>query len=314
MGGRAALQGISRVIGGGATATHRLGAAIYSAAHYQGKNSIATSEKITVSSSSSTEPTFQFSPEQEKVINEGYEQGFQTLPNEHHHVSDRLVFGILPTQQHVLEDTSDLQDAHKQNTALVSSTVGHESVSSLFESVYEKPDSVEVSNMQEIMGSSYENLVNQVDSVLYQDNDKVMPKSGYCNALEAFNLLQSNPAIQGVVASLALDKAVRDAMMKNEKVQEFRQLLLKGESDVSNENKAADKPPHDHKNPFTEAIENMKVKMMGFKEKITEVCNQFLGFADTVFLKKDGDFVERTIKISSMLGIILLLIGLGKRV
>lgn len=310
MGGRAALQGISRVIGGGGTASHRLGAAIYSAAHYQVNNPIATSEKITVSSSSSTDPTCQFSPEQEKVIHEG----FQTLPNEHHYVSDRLVFGSLPTQQQVLEHTSDLLDAHKQNTALVSSTVGHESVSSLFQSVYEKPDSVEVSNMREIMGSSYENELSQIDPVLDQDNDKMLPKSGYSNALEAFNLLQNNPAIQGMVASLALDKAVWDAMMKNEKVQEFRQSLLKGESEVSNVNKAADKPPRDHRNPFTEAIDNMKVKVMGCKEKITEVCNQFLGFADSLFFKKDGDFVQRGLKVSSILGITLLLIGLVKRV
>ncbi|KAH9323559.1 hypothetical protein KI387_018198 [Taxus chinensis] len=297
-GGEAVVRGIFRIIEVGGTAIHKVGAAITSAAQHQVKNSWRNAEKVTVSSYSS-DPSSHFTPEQE----------FQTHLDHHHHVSDHLVFGSAPTQPGVVEATSDFQDTIKQNVTSVSCIIDNQTVSSSFQSVYDNPDSVEVSNFQESKGTSFENLVNRVEPELDQDNDKKLHISGHSNVFEAFNLLQSNPSIQGIVASLASDKAVWDAMLKNEKVLEFKQSLLEGEFEVSD----ADKRPCDHKNPLTEVIKNMKVKAVEYTQKITEVCNKFSGFADA-FLEKDGDFVERALKASSIVGIGILLILLFKRV
>ncbi|KAH9323533.1 hypothetical protein KI387_018172 [Taxus chinensis] len=297
MGGGAVLRGISRAIGVGGTASGRVGV---------GATINSPAQKVK-NSSYTDAPSFTMIDEWELS---GAEDGFQTYPHahldqHHHHVRDRLIFGSVPTQEEVLEATSDLQDALKQIISPVSSTFGHEKTSSLFLSVHDKADSGEVSDLQETEVKSYENSVARVETKLDQDNDKVVQKSGRSNVLDAFHLLQSNPAIQGMVIALASDEAVWDAILKNEQVKEFRQSLLKGKSET---NKDTYK-----KNPFIEAIGNMKLKVIEYMEKISELCNQFFGFGDKTFSEKDEDFVERALKASSMLCIAVLLIVLVKR-
>ncbi|KAH9323535.1 hypothetical protein KI387_018174 [Taxus chinensis] len=298
MGGGAVFRGISRVIGMGGTVTGRVGVGA----------AINSPQKVKISSSSDA-PSFTMIDEWELA---GDEEGFQTHPNarlehHHHHLRDRLIFGSVPTQQEVLEATSDLQDALKQTATPVSSTFGHEKTSSSFLSVHDKADSVEVSDIQEAEGKTYENSVGRVETELYQDSDKVVQKSGHSNVLDAFHLLQSNPTIQGMVVSLASDKAIWDAMLRNEKVQEFRQSLLKGEAVQSDTNTDADK-----KKTFFEVIENMKLKVIEYMERISELCNQVVGFVDKKVLEKDADFVD-ALKASLMLCIAVLLTVLVKR-
>ncbi|CAN0921810.1 hypothetical protein LINGRAHAP2_LOCUS32787 [Linum grandiflorum] len=56
------------------------------------------------------------------------------------------------------------------------------------------------------------------------------PSNGYTRVGDAFRLLQSDPAIQKLVAALATDKAVWDAVKKNEMVQKKLQHPIPGES------------------------------------------------------------------------------------
>lgn len=291
MGGGAVLRSISRVIGAGGTASGRVGvgAALHSPA-----------QKMRISSSYTMVDDWEFA---------GGEEGFQAPPqavlDDHRHVRDRLIFGSAPTHQEVLEATSDLQDAIKQTITPVSSTFGHEKLSSSFLSVHEV-DCVEVSGIPETKGESYENSVVGCGPDL--DQDKVVQKYVHSNVLDAFHLLQSNPAIQGMVVSLASDKAIWDAFLSNPKVQEFRQSLVEGESELVDRNEDADK-----KSPLIEAMENMKLRVIQYMEKIKELCNQLFGYVDKKFLEKDADFVEKALEASLMLCFTVLLIVLVKR-
>lgn len=56
-------------------------------------------------------------------------------------------------------------------------------------------------------------------------NSRPLIIDGYRNVMDAFRLLQINPFVQRTVVSLSSDKAVWDAVMNNEAVQELEELL-----------------------------------------------------------------------------------------
>uniref|UniRef100_A0A6V7QU67 Uncharacterized protein n=1 Tax=Ananas comosus var. bracteatus TaxID=296719 RepID=A0A6V7QU67_ANACO len=99
----------------------------------------------------------------------------------------RLVFGPVPTLDEAKEATSDLTDA--------------------IEKVYFSGTAAEISGKDGQGNSSPE-----VDSIIPS-----MPR----HVVQAFSLLHGSPEAQSVVASLASDKNVWDAVMKNEKVVQF---------------------------------------------------------------------------------------------
>ena len=137
-------------------------------------------------------------------------------------------------------------------------------------------------------------------------------------------MLQTNPAVQNMVTSVASDKAVWESVLKNEKVEEFRQSLHKDVSNLSDVSKDSKKPPCQEAISFIQVIENTKGKaiefmekiteLIEFMEKITELINNFLGYADNKILTdKDGDLLERTLKASLMLSVAALLVVMVKR-
>ncbi|KAJ0984437.1 hypothetical protein J5N97_002793 [Dioscorea zingiberensis] len=98
----------------------------------------------------------------------------------------RLVFGPAPTLEEAKDATSDLKDA--------------------IEKVYFAPTTeVKMQGIQEYAPSGSAAIIPSV------------PK----HVAQAFSLLQGSPEAQDVVASIAADKSVWDAVMKNEKVMEF---------------------------------------------------------------------------------------------
>ncbi|KAI8011491.1 hypothetical protein LOK49_LG06G00586 [Camellia lanceoleosa] len=118
----------------------------------------------------------------------------------------RLVFGGAPTLQEAKEATSDLKDAlEKVYLSSPNSTgcsdsrmVGHESALSLLS----KPEYQETKAC-----------------VVSETTAPSVPK----NALKAFRLLNENPATQTVVASIACDPNVWNAVLQNEALVEFLQ-------------------------------------------------------------------------------------------
>lgn len=242
----------------------------------------------------------------------GGEEQFQPHHNDIDPViQDRLIFGSVPTQKEVQEAVSDLQDALSQGIIPVSGTLSSSS------SVHENSDAVEISAVQETENKSYGNLVypNQMEQELHEEKYRIVQKDVHNNVREAFDMLQSNPAVQGMVISLASDKAMWDALLKNEKVVEFREALQKDVSVLPELSKDTEKPARHQENPFMQAFEITKMKVMECFNKITEVLHQFFGLADKKGLfEKDGDPLERTLKATLMLSVAVLLIVLVKRV
>jgi len=192
-------------------------------------------------------------------------------------------------------------------------TFSHKTASSS-SSLPERSDLVEVSSILENWNESRGTLDNQMELELHEDNYRILQKVGHNNVREAFHLLKNNPAVQRMVMSVASDKAVWDALLKNEKVHEFRQSFQQGELKMLETSKDSDKSAFHQENPFFQAIENIKTKVMEFTEKTTEVINQFLGFADKkILLEKDGD-MDRALKASLILFVALLVTVLVRRV
>eukprot|EP01018_Ginkgo_biloba_P011505 Gb_07524 [translate_table: standard] len=130
---------------------------------------------------------------------------------------------------------------------------------------------------------------------------------------ETKGMLHRN-ASNAMVISLASDEAIWEAILKNDKIKEFRQSLLKGESKLSEIIKDSDKPAHQEENSFIQVIENTKVKVKEYMEKITELVNNLFGLTDTkIFEEKAGDLLGRTLKMSLMLSIAVLLVVLVNR-
>jgi len=227
---------------------------------------------------------------------------------------DRLIFGSVPTQKEAEEAVSELQDALTQGIISVSGNFNHKTALSSLPSVPKNSRSDELSAIQGTGNKSCGTLVNldQMERELHEDNYRIVQKAGHNNVCDAFNLLQSNPAVQGMVISLASDKAVWEALLRNEKVAEFRQSLQKGESKLPKLSKDSDRPHQE--NPFMQAFENTKMKVMECIEKITEVLNQYFGFAaEKDLFKEDEDPLDRVLRASLMLSVAVLLMVLVKR-
>lgn len=209
--------------------------------------------------------------------------------------------------------SSPSSSVHEISDSIQADTFGHETASSS-SLMPERSDLVEASGIQEILNRASGTSDNQMELELHEDNYRMLQKVGHNNVREAFNLLRDNPAIQRMVMSVASDKAVLDALLKNEKVHEFRRSFQQGEIKLLETSKDSDKSSFHQENPFFRTIENIKTKVMEFTEKTTEVVNQFLGFTDKkILLEKDGD-MDRALKASLILFVVLLVTVLVRRV
>eukprot|EP01018_Ginkgo_biloba_P011508 Gb_15303 [translate_table: standard] len=241
-----------------------------------------------------------------------------------HHSPDHLIFGLAPTLKEVEEATSYLRDALKQAIIPFSGSCIHETPSSSSPPVQQRSHSYEVSNIRESEDKTSATLDDWIEPVFHQGNRALVQNPGHINVYEAFHMLQTNPAVQNMVTSVASDKAVWESVLKNEKVEEFRQSLHKDVSNLSDVSKDSKKPPCQEAISFIQVIENTKGKaiefmekiteLIEFMEKITELINNFLGYADNKILTdKDGDLLERTLKASLMLSVAALLVVMVKR-
>ncbi|KAJ1698181.1 hypothetical protein LUZ63_006693 [Rhynchospora breviuscula] len=106
---------------------------------------------------------------------------------------------------------------------------------------------------------------------------------------QAFSLLQSSPEAQSVVASLATDKNVWDAVLKNEKVMEFyrnhqtsfpekffeESINNNQENSAETHSEAVDAP--NGSNGFTEFVNNVKGKAMDLVNNISNFIQDIFG-------------------------------------
>ncbi|KAH9314289.1 hypothetical protein KI387_022916 [Taxus chinensis] len=192
-------------------------------------------------------------------------------------------FDSPPTKQEVEEAVSNLQSAfpfsgsQSNQTSLPLSSVEHNN------------DPAGVAESLESNTKSCKTVVDWIEPELHFSNRGVVQPLGHNNVFDAFQLLQNSPAVQGMVVSLASDKAIWDAVLKNEQVVEFRKSLQKGGSNMQEITEGSDDASAAEKtNLFAQTMENVKLKVTEYMEKITELIHNILGFADKkVFAESD---------------------------
>ncbi|GJN30602.1 hypothetical protein PR202_gb18921 [Eleusine coracana subsp. coracana] len=129
-------------------------------------------------------------------------------------IPDREVFGPVPTHEEAMAATLDLSEAFEIAKSDPNAHAKVAPVSALVEVVHsETPQDV---SKQE---NNYENLL--------------VSSGAPGRIVQAFTMLNESPEAQDVVASLASDKNVWDAVMKNEKVMKFYKRLETKLSDSS---------------------------------------------------------------------------------
>ncbi|CAL9096160.1 unnamed protein product [Musa textilis] len=165
----------------------------------------------------------------------------------------RLVCGPVPSLEEAKEATSDLKDALEKVNFSTSTN----------ESAIKVPS-----------GSTCYKASSVIPS---------MPR----RVVQAFSLLQGNPEAQDVVASLASDKNVWDAVMRNEKVMEFfrthQSIVLHPESNAVTEAPLADGNPQSStaeattNSAFVHFVRNIKVTLAEMVSNISSFLQELLG-------------------------------------
>ncbi|XP_059074154.1 uncharacterized protein LOC131041028 [Cryptomeria japonica] len=229
-----------------------------------------------------------------------------------------FAFDSPPTRQEVEEAVSDLKSAFP-----FSGSQCHQASLPLSSEEYSN-DPAGVAESLETNTRSCKTVFDWIEPELHFSNCRAVQPMGHKHVLDAFQLLQNSPTVQGMVISLASDKAIWDAVLKNEKVIEFRKSLQKGGSKVqeetegsvnaSAETKGSDDASINGKtNLFIQTAENIKLKVAEYMEKITELIHHILGFSvKKGFAGNDGDNLDNTVKSSLMLSIAVLLVVLVK--
>ncbi|XP_039131838.1 uncharacterized protein LOC120268560 [Dioscorea cayenensis subsp. rotundata] len=159
------------------------------------------------------------------------------------HPAPRLVFGPVPTMEEAKDATSDLKDA--------------------IEKVYFAPTAeVAMKGMQETSPGLTAAILPSV------------PK----HVAQAFSLLQGSPEAQEVVASIASDKNVWDAVMKNQKVLDFyktHQTVIPCETIVDSANSVVDEMNTcRHANEQSENPEKLKQETLESSQLNSEKLKQ----------------------------------------
>ncbi|ERN12771.1 uncharacterized protein LOC18440997 [Amborella trichopoda] len=221
----------------------------------------------------------------------------------------RVVFGSAPTQKEVEEAASDLKDAFEKAYLSTSTTVSSE-VSSDF--------------MHGVNSSMPFNLEDSETKACVTSQNAVAFPSMQSNVMQAFSLLKENSDVQNIVTSLATDKSVWEAVLKNEKVVEFCQAhQQRGASPIEMaENlgteelfrEDGDKPFGNWGESLKGLFDNARLKAMELMSTISEFFHSFLGIGSKDSNDSSGVFFNKTIEYAFMLAFAVIIVVLMKRV
>ncbi|CAL5030677.1 unnamed protein product [Urochloa decumbens] len=117
------------------------------------------------------------------------------------------------------------------------------------------------------------------------------------SVVDALRLLHEDPSVQKMVMSLSKDKAVWDAVMENEVVQEFKRSFQDAKETDLKEQSAA--PP----GFMMRVLENTQARIKEFLEKILGLVNMLFQAGD-----KDYDFSDDIVRMSFMLSVFVFIV------
>ncbi|KAL3521407.1 hypothetical protein ACH5RR_019556 [Cinchona calisaya] len=126
---------------------------------------------------------------------------------------------------------------------------------------------------------------------------------------DAFHLLQNEPSVQRMVISLSSDKAVWDAVLNNEVVQELRESYNQDKSPLekSDDDSDASDPARDF---LKWIIVSTKAKVMELINKITKLVNEFFQIeeGERTADRITADPFEKNLRASFLLSVMVMLI------
>ncbi|XP_020095233.1 uncharacterized protein LOC109714906 isoform X2 [Ananas comosus] len=222
---------------------------------------------------------------------------------------ERLVFGRVPTTEEVDEAVSALQQTFVP--AMFSQVAEDGYASNLEQNAADKeviPAAKSGGSSDEFSAESHSDWIEPTMNLytsrtsLSREHEKVY---------DAFRLLQINPSVQKMVVSLSSDKAVWDAVMKNDVVQEFKKSFCE---DGDYDTRSSDENPA--RSDGTDGILGMifghtKAKILELIDKIGMLFNMLFHSQEK---PQNSTFIDDALRSSFMLTVIVFLIVVATRV
>ncbi|KAK9665702.1 hypothetical protein RND81_14G129800 [Saponaria officinalis] len=212
------------------------------------------------------------------------------------------VFGVVPSNHEVQHAVLSLQQFLHPSPR---SQTGTEEI--LSDADNDIPDCKTSATDMLQRGSSVGSDMDWIEPSMQLYDQRLAQSYGWEKVYDAFHLLQTEPSVQKMVVSLSSDKAVWDAVLKNETVREIRDLYLKSaEATPVNTDKNSDRS-NENSNVLKWIMEHMKGKLLEIVGNIT----QFVG---GIFKPVNPDKSEESLafseklKSSFLLTIIVLLV------
>lgn len=163
-------------------------------------------------------------------------------------------------------------------------------------------------SLQNTLPTSRHSASDWIEPVMYPNDSEQSICCDIGRVYDAFHLLQTDPSIQRMVISLSSDKAVWNAVLNNEAVQELKEAISR-KDEVSALESSSDEPNPSSSsgNVLSWIFDNMRVKFMEFLTGITDLMKEvFQPPSDDMGNFPDG-FGER-VRAAFMLTAIVLLI------
>ncbi|KAL0913011.1 hypothetical protein M5K25_016440 [Dendrobium thyrsiflorum] len=217
---------------------------------------------------------------------------------------ERVVFGPVPTAQEAEEAVSAIQQM------FIPVPLGEIIERSPHEQEEVKDKAVTSTKILP-RSLSIESQSDWIEPVMHLYSSKNCQSREREKVLDAFRLLQMNPSIQKVVVSLSSDRAVWDAVMKNEVVQEFKKSFY--EALISAESKSQDPNEEDGHpvNGILKWIVDAKAKIMEVLDKIAKHLSQIFHSHGA---KDELDIFDRVLQSTFMLSVLVFIVVVMNRV
>ncbi|CAM0903479.1 unnamed protein product [Alopecurus aequalis] len=216
-----------------------------------------------------------------------------------------VVFDAPPTDDEVHAAVASIQQVFENPSAADSDAVELQALalpiaglpsSGMFDNYFAADESEkQIANL----GTSPSNigLEDCMESAALALNSTALVTREHQNVLDAFQLLQEDSSVQKMVMALSTDKAVWDAVMNNDVVQEFKKSFQDAKE---TDNKGSSST---HPGMMKWVLENTQAKIKEFLEKILQLVQ-------TLFQarSKDYDLSDDLVRMSFMLSVFVFIV------
>ncbi|OAY78003.1 hypothetical protein ACMD2_23385 [Ananas comosus] len=138
----------------------------------------------------------------------------------------------------------------------------------------------------------------------------IVQSQGLDRIRNSFRLMQVNPSVQRMVVSLSTDKAVWDAVMKNEAVQQLKQHFLAA---GGNEVRIFDEDADIITNILKWILENTKAKIWELIDKIIHLVNELFFSRENAGKQEGWDILSDVVGSAFMLTVMVFLVVIVTR-